>query len=266
MDVTGAIKVAVPGAVKTASDILSRTGGGTYTGSLAATENTGALADKDTVAAGDIDSGAIIEAKLGTGAVTADKLGSGAVVATKIGSGAVETAKLATSAVETDKIASNAVTNANSNSADVIQSGTGVVCNPHELVRETITLTSGSTVLVDYRFVLADLLSRDTAIIGLQSVTGVSLDFWITLVRDPDGTPVVLDKHLLRASFNNTSFQDYEFGAFIRTYEDTGHGGGSTTYALNFQNYTAGTTTGTNNGKIRYSEINAAVRLLEAKR
>jgi hypothetical protein len=44
----------------------------------------GALAAKNTVAAADIDAGAVIESKIGTGAVTAGKIGTGAVTYDKI--------------------------------------------------------------------------------------------------------------------------------------------------------------------------------------
>ena len=220
-----------------------------------ATANTGALADKDTVAAGDIDSGAI----------TAVKIASGAVTATKIGTSAVSSTKLATSAVITDKIAANAVTNASSNDADVGDL-TGAIANPIELVRDTITLTSGSTALIDYRVLSRDILSASSDIIGVQNVIGGSFDYAITLVRDPDGAATIIDRHFLRQNYSSTSWSDLTFASFIRTHEDTGHSGGSTTYSVNFQVYTAGTTTTVNNGRVRYSDLNVAIRILETKR
>jgi hypothetical protein len=80
-----------------------------------------------------IDSGAVVEAKLGTGAVTETKIGTGAVTETKIGTGAVTETKIGTGAVTSSKIADGTIVNADVNaSAGIVasklaftQSGTG---------------------------------------------------------------------------------------------------------------------------------------------
>jgi hypothetical protein len=61
------------------ANVLRRTGGGVFTGSLAATQNTGALADLNTVGAAQIDTGAVTNAKLGTDAITTLKVSAGAI-------------------------------------------------------------------------------------------------------------------------------------------------------------------------------------------
>lgn len=70
----------------------------------------GSLATKNTVASGDIDSGAVTAVKIGTSAVTASKIDTGAVTAAKIGTSAVTASKISTSAVTASKISTSAVT------------------------------------------------------------------------------------------------------------------------------------------------------------
>ena len=77
-----------------------------------ATANTGLLADKDTVAAGDIDANAVTTTKINDLAVTEGKIGTGAVTETKIGTGAVTETKIGDGAVTANKIGANAVTTA----------------------------------------------------------------------------------------------------------------------------------------------------------
>jgi hypothetical protein len=76
---SGVLQTAIPSALADTSNILRRTGGGVFTGSLAATQNTGALADLNTVGAAQIDAGAVTNAKLGTDAITTLKVTAGAI-------------------------------------------------------------------------------------------------------------------------------------------------------------------------------------------
>lgn len=99
-------------AAETGADVTSANTAAAITGQ-------GALATKNSVAAAEIDSGAVTEAKLGTGAVTEDKLGAGAVTNAKIGAGAVDTDELAANAVDTVKVAANAITAAKINTGAV---------------------------------------------------------------------------------------------------------------------------------------------------
>jgi len=79
LNASGVLQTAIPSALADTSNILRRTGGGVFTGSLAATQNTGALADLNTVGAAQIDTGAVTAAKLGADAVTTAKVQSGAI-------------------------------------------------------------------------------------------------------------------------------------------------------------------------------------------
>jgi hypothetical protein len=76
---SGVLQTAIPSALADTSNILRRTGGGLFTGALAATQNTGALADLNTVGAAQIDAGAVTNAKLGTDAITTLKVTAGAI-------------------------------------------------------------------------------------------------------------------------------------------------------------------------------------------
>jgi hypothetical protein len=76
---SGVLQTAIPSALADTSNILRRTGGGLFTGALAATQNTGALADLNTVGAAQIDAGAVTNAKLGTDAITTLKVSAGAI-------------------------------------------------------------------------------------------------------------------------------------------------------------------------------------------
>ena len=79
LNASGVLQTAIPSALADTSNILRRTGGGVFTGSLAATQNTGALADLNTVGAAQIDTGAVTNAKLGTDAITTLKVSAGAI-------------------------------------------------------------------------------------------------------------------------------------------------------------------------------------------
>jgi hypothetical protein len=79
LNASGVLQTAIPSALADTSNILRRTGGGVFTGSLAATQNTGALADLNTVGAAQIDTGAVTAGKLDTGAVTTLKVTAGAI-------------------------------------------------------------------------------------------------------------------------------------------------------------------------------------------
>jgi hypothetical protein len=70
----------------------------------------GSLATKSSVAAGDIDTGAITNAKLAADAVTEGKLAADAVTSGKISANAIIAGKIAADAVTADKIAANAIT------------------------------------------------------------------------------------------------------------------------------------------------------------
>lgn len=79
LNASGVLQTAIPSALADTSNILRRTGGGVFTGSLAATQNTGALADLNTVSAAQIDTGAVTAIKLGSDAVTTAKVLAGAI-------------------------------------------------------------------------------------------------------------------------------------------------------------------------------------------
>jgi hypothetical protein len=79
LNASGVLQTAIPSALADTSNILRRTGGGLFTGALAATQNTGALADLNTVGAAQIDAGAVTNAKLGTDAITTLKVSAGAI-------------------------------------------------------------------------------------------------------------------------------------------------------------------------------------------
>lgn len=243
------------------------------------TNTGGALSYPDTVSESLLDDAAVTEAKLGTGAVTEAKLGSAAVTAAKIGTGAVTeakigagavteaklgstsvtTAKLASSAVETDKIAANAVTNADSTTNTGTRSSASFT--EFELVRHTQTLTSGTTALVQIFMNGTDVL----AAMGFTiSVASGNRDIYLRLIRDPDGTPVELTKVFLREN-QGAGPDSYTIDSYGAIYEDTGHGGGSTTYAWVVTSYTAGTTT-LNSSTLSHTDITRTIYCLEAKR
>ena len=69
-----------------------------------------------------IDSGAVVEAKIGAGAVVEAKIGAGAVTEAKIGARAVTEAKIGTGAVTSAKIADGTIVNADINASAAIAS------------------------------------------------------------------------------------------------------------------------------------------------
>ena len=69
-----------------------------------------ALAFKDTISSGDIESGAVTQGKIASNAVTYGKLATGAVVTAKIADEAVTEPKIAPSAVTNSRIADGAIT------------------------------------------------------------------------------------------------------------------------------------------------------------
>jgi len=104
LNASGVLQTAIPSALADTSNILRRTGGGLFTGALAATDDTtvntlasnlasgavkpaeavtftgrGSLASLNTVGASQIDTGAVTAGKLDTGAVTTLKVTAGAI-------------------------------------------------------------------------------------------------------------------------------------------------------------------------------------------
>jgi len=104
LNASGVLQTAIPSALADSSNILRRTGGGLFTGALAATDDTtvntlasnlasgavkpaeavtftgrGSLASLNTVGASQIDTGAVTAGKLDTGAVTTLKVTAGAI-------------------------------------------------------------------------------------------------------------------------------------------------------------------------------------------
>jgi len=150
LNASGVLQTAIPSALADTSNILRRTGGGVFTGSLAATQNTGALADLNTVGAAQIDAGA----------VTNDKLGTDAVTTVKITANSVTKPARYESASETDWVASGIAT--------------GPITSRTTLFDTSIT-ASGAEIIVDGSFFLRLQHSQDDVVLCIvveRSSTG----------------------------------------------------------------------------------------------
>jgi hypothetical protein len=176
----------------------------------------------------------------------------------KITSGTFGEAFITDNAVSTAKIAANAVTSADSTTTDYDLTDTATT--QVEIARHVQTLTSGSKAIIDVR------IGGQSAISGapiIYTVGSGSRDLIIRLLRDPDGTPVEVDTRVLKASAGGSVTSTLYSYSFIS--EDTGHSGGSTTYAIVITSYTAGTTT-LNATTLDVDKMQTTINLLEAKR
>jgi hypothetical protein len=176
----------------------------------------------------------------------------------KITSGTFGEAFITDSAISTTKIAANAVTSADSTTTDYDLTSTATT--QVEIARHVQTLTSGSKAIIDVR------IGGQSAISGapiIYTVGSGSRDLIIRLLRDPDGTPVEVDTRVLKASAGGSVTSTLYSYSFIS--EDTGHSGGSTTYAIVITSYTAGTTT-LNATTLDVDKMQTTINLLEAKR
>ena len=175
--------------------------------------------------------------------------------------------------VETAKIATNAVTNADSSSVTTSNASwtTEDSFTQVEICRHTQTLTTGSTAILDVRFTKTEVAGSSVWYLsstGLTTPFSPTRDIKLRLIRDPDGTPVVLKEIFIAEGWNgNTSpygsFQDFANSNFI--YEDTTHSGGSTTYAVDMVSYSTGTTT-PNGVKYAMNNVTRTIYCLEGKR
>lgn len=177
------------------------------------------------------------------------------------------------SVVETAKIATNAVTNADSSSVTTSNASwtTEDSFTQVEICRHTQTLTVGSTAILDIRFTKTEVAGSSVWYLsstGLTTPFSPTRDIKLRLIRDPDGTPVVLKEIFIAEGWNGNispygSFQDFANSNFI--YEDTTHSGGSTTYAVDMVSYSTGTTT-PNGVKYAMNNVTRTIYCLEGKR
>ena len=144
------------------SDLLRYASGALYTGALAATENTGALADLDTVAAAQIAANAVITAKINALAVTTGKLNTDAVTNAKIAALAVDTPELAVDAVETVKVLDEAI------------SATDSVLIVIPFTASEITVTTGSST----HTIMSESFTVQKALVPIR-VSGVASVGWV---------------------------------------------------------------------------------------
>lgn len=177
------------------------------------------------------------------------------------------------SVVETAKIATNAVTNADSSSVTTSNASwtTEDSFTQVEICRHTQTLTTGSTAILDVRFTKTEVAGSSVWYLsstGLTTPFSPTRDVKLRLIRDPDGTPVVLKEIFIAEGWNGStspygSFEDFANSNFI--YEDTTHSGGSTTYAVDMVSYSTGTTT-PNGVKYAINNVTRTIYCLEGKR
>jgi hypothetical protein len=177
------------------------------------------------------------------------------------------------SVVETAKIATNAVTNADSSSVTTSNASwtTEDSFTQVEICRHTQALTTGSTAILDVRFTKTEVAGSSVWYLsstGLTTPFSPTRDVKLRLIRDPDGTPVVLKEIFIAEGWNGStspygSFQDFANSNFI--YEDTTHSGGSTTYAVDMVSYSTGTTT-PNGVKYAMNNVTRTIYCLEGKR
>jgi len=177
------------------------------------------------------------------------------------------------STVDTPDITQGAVTNADSTGATASNASwtTEDSFSQVELARHTQVLSSGSTAILDCRFTKTEIVGSSTFYLssnGLSPPFSPTRDVLLRLVRDPDGSADVLRSVFVAEGWNgNTSpfgsFADLADANFI--YEDDGHSGGSTTWALDLVSYNTGTTT-SNPVKYALNNVTRTIYCLEAKR
>jgi hypothetical protein len=163
------------------------------------------------------------------------------------------------STVDTPDITQNAVTNADSTTAT--GSRTGASFTEIELVRHTQVLTSGSTAILQGALNGTDILSGQAYTL---SVASGFRDIVLRFIRDPDGTPVELFTSNLKVN-QGAGPSAYALSGYNFIYEDSGHSGGSVTWAIVLTSYTAGTTT-INGCTLAHNDITRSIYCLEAKR
>ncbi len=177
------------------------------------------------------------------------------------------------STVDTPDITQGAVTNADSTSATASNASwtTEDSFSQVEIGRHTQTLSSGSTAILDCRFTKTEIVGSSTFYLSSNALSppfSPTRDVLLRLVRDPDGSADVLRSVFVAEGWNgNTSpfgsFSDLADANFI--YEDDGHSGGETTWALDLVSYNTGTTT-SNPVKYALNNVTRTIYCLEAKR
>ncbi len=121
----------------------------------------GALATKDTVAAAEIDAGAVTGPKLGADAVDGTKLADNAIGNEHLGAGVVDTAELAADAVDDTKIANDAIGN------EHMQGG---AIDTAELFANAVTTPKIAASNITFALMAADSVRADE--IKTQSING----------------------------------------------------------------------------------------------
>ena len=109
----------------------------------------------------------------------------------------------------------------------------------------------------------AEILSSPALGFNFSAPSG-NRDVVLVLVRDPSGTPVDLVEFDMALFIGTTPIAPPLYG-WSDIYEDTGHGGGSVTYALEMRSYTSGTTT-LNSTTMAHGNVRRTIQVLETKR
>jgi hypothetical protein len=138
-----------------------------------------------------------------------------------------------------------------------------------EFARHTTSLTAGSTANVDVMFSRSEIMGLSNFAISLTGLsTSPARDIILQLIRDPDGTPVVLKSVPLRSNWTAPSGDIADVAAICDAgfiHRDAGHSGGSTTYVLRIVSYNTGTTT-FNSSKIGWNKIDRTISVFQTIR
>lgn len=291
----GILNGSISSADASSSNLLRRTGGGLFSGDLAATAGAtwgtditnqpAALAD---INAGEgsklsgIAAGATVGAdwtsnlsnrptELTDGRISTGLNASGILQTAIPNASQIPTLTLAKvsdagamaakASVATTDIDADAVTNADSTTATGIRSTSPFTT--YTLVTHTQTLTAGSRALITMVINPAEILSSPALGFNFSAPSG-NRDVVLVLVRDPSGTPVDLVEFDMALFIGTTPIAPPLYG-WSDIYEDTGHGGGSVTYALEMRSYTSGTTT-LNSTTMAHGNVRRTIQVLETKR
>lgn len=140
--------------------------------------------------------------------------------------------------VNTPQIAAEAATtnDAGTSSANI----SATVSTNLSLLNKTFALTAGSRAQLTVLFSNAQLFAALGYIQLNNTAIGADRYVYLELVRDPSGTPVVLESIEVAAPIVAGANQTYTTATDVSfVYTDTGHGGGSVTYGLRLVSYTA---------------------------
>jgi hypothetical protein len=169
--------------------------------------------------------------------------------------------------VDTPQIVSRSVTYPQVESATADETGSASTNKSMVTLTTDEELLSGSTAIVRVTFSVLALFDGNADITLNNSGIGAARYVYLELVRDPSGTPVVLESQDIATPIAaSTSLTLTNAGQIGFSHEDTGHGGGTVTYGVRIVSYDDGTKTTAASSNIAWSNVRREISLLEVKR